>query len=272
MKNLTKVFAIFLLLVAAFLISCDKEVETSSLTVNNFPKATIQGFVYADLDLTNYGDEPVPQGTKVIVTMEYSELGLGTGSLIDTVMCDNQGSFTCQVPADADGVDVTAKVVEFIYNQVQEFNFEYTTVLKSYPSGTIDFTVKSNDFQVENLTLGDPTAIVEPVIWETISGVMYASIDESNVGTEVVSGQQMTFNCTGWSTTVTTDANGRYQVDVPADENISVDFYFTIAGKDGAGDAITWRFDGNPSFGNFSDNDDAYDFTIDDTYKEEVTK
>jgi hypothetical protein len=74
MKKLSNVILISIVLVAAFLTSCDKEIETSPVTFDKSQKGTVTGYVFANTDNSLPGYEKVAEGTKVVITMNYNEL------------------------------------------------------------------------------------------------------------------------------------------------------------------------------------------------------
>jgi hypothetical protein len=256
MKSVSKVILASMMLLATVLYSCDKEIETSPLNVDKSQKATIKGYVYADLDQTNYGYELAPAGSKVIITMDYDELGLDTdGSLTDTVLISNDGSFTYEIPTIAGGVDVSAKVIDFVYDQKQEFDQQHTTKPTVFQSSTIYFSgVKPNDLQIQTSYLDDYYTLGEIYDWHTITGTIYLNSDRSNVGNEkLASGTQVVFNCDGWSKTVTVAADGKYSVQVPGGESIYMDYNFTVSGKLADGTNVTFRYKDSEYDGNYSE-------------------
>lgn len=252
MKSVSKVILTSMMLLATMLYSCDKEIETSPVNVDSSKKATIKGYVYANLDLTNYGYELAPAGSKVIITMAYDELGLDSeGSLTDTVLLGNDGSFTYEIPTIAGGVDVTAKVIDFVTDQKQEFDEQHTTKPTVFQSVTFYFDgVKPNDFQIQQEYMDDYYTLGEIYDWYTVTGTIYLNSDRSNIGDEkLASGTQVIFNCEGWSKTVTVAADGKYEVQVPSGEYIYMDYNFTVSGKLTDGTAVTYRYDSSVSIG-----------------------
>jgi hypothetical protein len=275
MKKVSKLLYAFMFVLVAVLTSCDKDVETSSLTVDNFPKATITGYVYASLDLTNYGDETAPEGTEVIITIPYSDfegLGNSSGNYMVTTKLDANGSFTIEVPADADGVSVTAKTVNFVYDQVQAYSSQQTTVSKKYPSATLSFSVKSNDVQVQRVTVGDPEAIVDPENVYTLKGYVYAAINDTTSATELVTNQSIIFYTTGWNKTITTGADGSYTISNVPEATISIDYKFDVSGYTSAKKKVTWNFDGYQTLKSVSADDGDYTITLSSSNRTQVTE
>jgi len=253
-----KILNYFLFLFIVVVISCDKEVETTPLKVDNFPKATIKGYVYADLDQTSYGYEKVPTGTKVIVTMPYSELGITSGgNLVITVEIQSDGTFEFTVPVDANGANVSVKIVDFIYDQLQtqQYNSKLTTIKKVFYGETVTYNnVKPGDVQIQQIYIVNTEQIGEAVTWYTISGKIVADRDKSTPGNEVIpSGTQVIFNCDGWSQVITIGNDGVYSVNVPEKENIYIEYNFTTSGKRSDGTSVNLRFKGEQFVGYFTD-------------------
>lgn len=238
MKNVSKAMLVCFVMFATFIVSCDKEITTSPLTLDKSQKAIIKGYVYADLDQTKLGDEAVPAGTRVIISVPYSELGLtGSGSLIDTLEIDNEGSFTYSVPVKLNGSEVTAKVIDFTYDQVQPLDFsnQNATIKKIFVGASMTFSnLKPSDVQIQKITLATKT-FIDPVDYYNVSGQFKCERDSSSDGLETVpAGTNFIFSTTGWSTKVTLAADGKYTVAVPADKPITVEYDFTTTGKNKA--------------------------------------
>jgi hypothetical protein len=219
MKHLIKFYVVATFLLTSFLYSCDKVVQTDPLTVDLTQTGTISGYVYADLDLTQYSYEPAPAGTKIIVWYNYSQLGLNTqGKYSDSVKVDATGKFKINIPTNVSGVTVNIELVDFVYDQVQPFNSTKPTIktLYTYPGTTVllktgDVNIIRCNYQSTNLTSKS----------EIISGKIQGEFDESLAGYEnAPAGQTITFFCTGWSKSVTTVADGSYSIEVPYNEYI----------------------------------------------------
>lgn len=68
-----KMFMLLLLCSSVVVSSCKKDEEEAAVPMN---KAYITGFAYADLDMTEPGDEFVPAGTKLFLILNTEELFL----------------------------------------------------------------------------------------------------------------------------------------------------------------------------------------------------
>ena len=72
MKKIVRIGA--LMLASAFVLAgCQDEIQTSELTLDLSKKATVQAYLYAELDLTHQGLEFVPNGTRVLISIPNSE-------------------------------------------------------------------------------------------------------------------------------------------------------------------------------------------------------
>ena len=248
MKNISKAILAGFVLSAAFLVSCDKEISTSPLTLDK-SKATIKGYVYANTDLTKLGYETAPAGTKVVITMDYDQIsGLGSsnGTLIDTVKLAADGTFQYQVPSDANGVTVYVNI-KFVYAQVQPLGEQNATRLKTF-SGSTSYFVKTGETLAQRIDLDEDNTLDEVYDWVTLSGTVYCDYDLSVGGYEKLpSGTKLIFrtdytNSNGWSEEVTVSTDGKFTVKVPSNISIYIDYNFTLPGKLSGGGNVTYRF------------------------------
>lgn len=207
--------------------SCDKEKEASPVRVDLTKKATIKGYVFAELDMTSAGVEYAPQGTKILVSVDYSDLNNSAdGSWKDTTMVDGNGVFMVQVPADDNGVTAKISPMPFEYNQVQEYGSYFEQVPKVYKANAANVSITSNEMEVIQVsyTANDFDNFVKMV---GLSGNLVAELNDTIVGQEeTTDGIELNFHSDGWSTSVTTGANGAFTVVVPASQTIMVDYSF----------------------------------------------
>jgi hypothetical protein len=270
MKNVSKLFFAFVILCAAVLTSCDKEVESTSVSKESLPKATIKGIVYANTDLTKYGYEFAPAGTQAIVTMSYSQIaGLNSnGKLNDTVLIKGDGSFEYQVPSDADGVDVEVSI-KFVFNQEQQSEVDGDSKrLKTFTGSASYSDIKANETQVKRIDMTEDETLDNEYKFVTISGTVFGNYDLFVSGDEKISSQVIIFH-TGststdsWSKTITTGSDGKYTVDVPYDKSIYIDYGFSIQGKNGSNETVTYKFnDLDDYIGAYSVDTENEDLTI----------
>jgi hypothetical protein len=271
MKKVSKVILSSIILSAAFLASCDKEITTSPLTIDQSKKATVQAIVYADLDLTNYGKELVPAGTKVILTIPYSDLGSSaTGNWIDTVTTNAQGKINATVPTNAKGVTVTLSPIDFIADQTQPLGSHYATISKLYQkTGTATtVSVKTSDVKVSLLEYNTISGLSDFDNLVTIQGKAYAETDNNNGVEENAPLVDVIFSGTGFSTKVTLTKPGAYtvfSVNIPNNLAISYSYDFTADKNvpDGAGwKRVSYRYKGTKTLGTYTSDTDglAIDF------------
>jgi hypothetical protein len=236
MKNSLKVVCGISFFIATFFTSCDKTVETTPLSIDLSKTATIEGYVYADLNLNDYGKEAVPAGTKIILSLPYSDLysSGATGNWVDTVDVDANGKFTVAVPADADGVTVTIKAVDFIYSQVQPLTASNATIQKIFSvSSATSVSVKVSETKVQIIEYNTITGFSDFDNYVAISGKVQAELNLSNSELEAVpTGTTLIFYGNGWSQEVTVSSDGTnmvYTVDVPASISIYCAYDFTAS-------------------------------------------
>ena len=266
MKNVSKAILAGLVLFAAFMTSCDKEVTTSPLTVDESQKATVEAIVYADLDLTNYGKELVPAGTKVILTIPYSDLGSSaTGNWIDTVKTNAQGIITASVPTNAKGVTVTLIPIDFIADQTQPLGSHYPTISKLFQKtgAATTLTVKTSDLKVSLLEYNTISGLSDFDNLVTIQGKAYAETDDNNSVVENAPLVDVILSGTGFSTKVTLTKPGAFTVftaNVPNNVAISYTFDFTADKNvaDGAGwKKVSYRYKGTKTLGTYTADTDG---------------
>ena len=85
-----------LFLAGVLMTSCDKEVESTALTVNLARTVTVKGYVYAELNNRNAGLEFAPSGTLIYCSVPYGDLNPNatSGKWADTVRVDDNGQFS----------------------------------------------------------------------------------------------------------------------------------------------------------------------------------
>lgn len=237
MKSVSKVILTSMMLLATMLYSCDKEIETSPVTVDLTQTATLEMYVYADLDQTNWGKEPVAAGVKVILTIPYSDLGLGgSQNWIDTVETDAAGKIITSVPADANGVTVTIAPVDFVANQTQPLTASFTTIQKVFKKTGTAQTVKLNtaDLKVQLVEYNATETFSDFDDFVTISGKAFANLDNEQTGNENAPLVKVIFSCPGWSKEITLTKPAVYtiySIEVPNNQTISYKFDFTYDKK-----------------------------------------
>lgn len=266
-KSFNLIFASCVL--AAFsLVSCDKDVETSPVQVDLTQKGKVEGYVYADLNLTTAGLETVPAGTKVIVSVPNNQLLSGAaGNWVDTVLTDNAGKFVAIVPTNVKGVNVSIKTVDFIADQVQPLNSHYasTPIKKVFVApGATSVDVMPGDSKIKIIEYSNVEDFSNFVEFVSIKGTAVAELDNNYSAKENAPGIDVIFFTSDgkWSKKVTLTketSKTTFALDIPKSKDIrySFDFTYEIAGK-------TYRFK--------SDMRDLGVFSGDYTIEDDLTK
>ncbi len=137
-------------LAALIFISCGKDAET--VTVKN-GSAKITGVAKCELDMTNTEREYVPSGTKIIATINTSDLVTAPDANINypqktfTTTVGANGAYTLAVDANAKTVNVTITASDFEYDKKINDTTYTRTVYSLAPNGVtvIDGITKIND-------------------------------------------------------------------------------------------------------------------------------
>jgi hypothetical protein len=263
----------------ALLSSCDKDVDTSALSVDvTSQSATIKGYVYADMDLNviNGITDSIPSGTYILVTVPYNQFssGSGSGEWKDTAWVGKDGKFTISVPTDDNGVTVTLKPIDFVGNQKQLVTSSLKSKSLKFSADAVTVDVKPNDYKVQIINYVEASSnIVNQKNW-TISGVVVAENDTTDyvngvlmpVGGTAVNARDyvkssvvITFYAEdgSWSSNVTTTtAKGNnikgdsrdyteFSVSVPDGKKIYIKYYVPMerlfSHADGAINKLNWR-------------------------------
>ncbi len=148
-----KKFSIFVFLVAICLIitSCEKDEESTPTPMD---KATVTGFVYADLDLTDAGAEFAPAGTKITLWVNTQDYVLdpiaGTTyprRYFETTVND-QGKYSINVDVGNKPVTVNIEPGDFWYNQ--QIN-DTVTDIKKYSCTPTTVNVISGQTKIHDI-------------------------------------------------------------------------------------------------------------------------
>ncbi|SMD38201.1 hypothetical protein SAMN04488029_3680 [Reichenbachiella faecimaris] len=195
--------------------------------------ATLVGNVTGEFNNQSPGKESAPEGTVVTITKVDGAEQFETETTLDA-----NGQFSIEVEVNRNGGDsfeVTVKA--FNAEQVQTAGASPATINVEFASTTVDYDdIVPGQTKIQNIVLADPTSTDTETSVEliTISGTIYS---ETNEDQETASREQLA-NTTltlytifegededetttvQWSEEVTTDANGKYTVDIPVDNNI----------------------------------------------------
>ncbi|HBF88402.1 MAG TPA: hypothetical protein DDX39_07130 [Bacteroidales bacterium] len=132
MKKILSLTAIAALVIGITFSGCKKDEE--EYTPEALPEATIEGFVWADLNWANdtadtvtvyqYNQEYAPAGTILIATLYAGDLvdnpvaGYTYQTLTYQTEVQEDGSYSFTVPAHANGVSVSIKCTDFEYDEI----------------------------------------------------------------------------------------------------------------------------------------------------------
>lgn len=211
------------------LTSCGQDIVSSPIYVDNLPKASISGYVTSEMNLQTDGSEFVPEGTKMLVEVNYSDLNSAAiGKWKDTVSVTANGKYQVAVPANGSGVTVTITPFSFEANQVQAYGSLYPSIKKAYTSSAVSFTLRAGQAFSENIVY-IPSDLPNFTDKVSISGKAQANLDEEIVGLEnIPNGTVINFYNSGWKDSVTVQ-NGTYSIIVPKGETIYWYSRFTYA-------------------------------------------
>jgi len=199
-------YAVMLMLVFT---SCKKYEVTEPLDLSTLPTATIQGTLYADLDLTNAILEYVPEGTKVTVSIPYADYDLTNasgGNYVLTTTIDKKGSFTINIPVVSSGVNANVSFDAFNYNVIQgitedtmriwtQFNLP-SKLIAGVGSGSPSTSTKIED--TYNVSTTDPNGnTFNPTTKIKYSGTLDYLAEHKNytqiIGTDTITRDTMIF-------------------------------------------------------------------------------
>lgn len=114
---------VLLALIAIVFASCKKYETSEELDLNTLPKVAITGTVYADLDESVVGLEPVKSSlaeVTVTVSVPYSyyfpNSRRDSANWVKSVTVDGEGNFSVEIPVITSGVTATITFSDFTYN------------------------------------------------------------------------------------------------------------------------------------------------------------
>jgi hypothetical protein len=222
--------------------SCKEDTVVSSpLTVNTLPNAVITGYVCAEMNLQTAGSEFAPQGTKLLVEVNFSDINptATTGKWQDTVIVGANGRYIINAPSDANGVNVRITPFTYEANQTQAYGAFYSQVKKSYSTLPFIMGIRSgqtltNDFAY---VAADLPNFIDKV---RVSGKVQANLNDEMVGLEnIPDGTILYFFNGSWKDSVVI-LNGTYSIDIPKGLLISYKLECTSAKR-------TWVINVDPS-------------------------
>ncbi|HQP03717.1 MAG TPA: hypothetical protein PLP11_03840 [Bacteroidales bacterium] len=145
MKKLFPVLLVMFIGVAAFLTSCEEETPTA----DPLPTATIEGVVYANIDLTNAVNEKAPAGTKIFFRINANELVLNPlpGYTYETLQYEttvnSEGKYTIELPC-ATHQNVNVAVTPNDFSAVRQINAT-TTDTHYFDGGVLNQTIRNGE-------------------------------------------------------------------------------------------------------------------------------
>jgi len=212
-----------------FLASCE-EIEKSDLTLDLTKEATVKAFIYAELDRTSQGLEFAPTGTEVIVSIPNSAFNPSASGNWTTVATVTDGIIELTVPVTNSGVTVSFTPAEFVYDQVQPYGSNSSTIQKLYKSTTPGSltTVKPGQERTHEITYNSYSTFENFTETVNVKFEGYADIDETNAGNEFIpSSTVIHIYNNDFYTTTTVGAAGQFEVNLPKSENVTLRFETT---------------------------------------------
>jgi hypothetical protein len=105
--------AIFLIATVFFFNGCADEDPAQGVSVDTFPRATIEGYAYLNINQSSTAVvKYAPEGTLLSFTIPYSGLGISgsSGNYVKTTPVKADGSYAVELPARADGTPVSVSI------------------------------------------------------------------------------------------------------------------------------------------------------------------
>lgn len=246
------------LLIAMVFASCDKEVVSTKTVIdldNEDRMATITLIGDADLDFTTFGDEKVPDGTKVLFSVDKSTLVNNANGELLLEFAFMDGKVIAEVPTTETGVNYTITPIEFDYNTNPNPKWGRDTLVR-YGASTPPVDVMIGESIVVDISYGIIRA-TSPITMVTLSGSVMGELDESNVVLETLyETKTLEFYNSNrtWYKSVQVSNNGTYSVSVPAGQNILCDYDFVLGKKvfvatSNAYASLPYTYEGTQNFG-----------------------
>jgi hypothetical protein len=219
---------LFFSLIAGTLVllsSCSKDVESTSLKIDKARKSPVKIYVYAQMDLTKYGYEYAPEGTSVVLSVDYDNLNpdANVGKWVDTLKVNANGYISAMVPVIDNGVTLNVEPITFEYQQTRPYGSNTEKVTKIYSVGKYTFNISTSTNLIEEVIYGT-TSLETQADFSEVTFTVYADLDATLAGNELVKNKQIVFYSSGWSITKQTSDKGEVTVSVPVDEYIYFEF------------------------------------------------
>jgi len=260
-------------IVAAFS-SCKDDIESSSLTLDNYQTAELKAYVYADMNIPTPGLEVVPAGTRVVISTPYNAFNPSAkGVWSDTLKTDANGMISATVKVASTGSTYTIAPIDFESIQTQDVTSSEPTMGKIFKVSKQTTALMPMDHKILEFTYGaqDYDNTVEFVnVNLYINGEFNSSA--SSTGLEVIpSGISITLqsrNNVKWSTVIsnfeTTTVSGvnysKATVKVKKGDSLTLlPFYTNRIMNDGSTRNYKYYY---TSMGTFSINNDNLTYTL----------
>ncbi|TVQ12119.1 MAG: hypothetical protein EA361_11605 [Bacteroidetes bacterium] len=223
-----KMFSKFLLLVAGVLLfsGCEDDIVNSELQLDLTKTGAVEVYLFANLNAQELGLQPVPNGVKVLFTVNYSQFNpnatTGRWSHVGEV---NNGVVRLEsVPSRESGVVLQIIPESFVYEQVQAYNAPSATLKKLFHASPVNVSVYPDQTSFREINysfsdLGTPALIVSRA-WQ---GTSIFNLISGQQG-YIPQGTQLTLFNENWTTTVSVQQNGRFSAEVPYGQSFTLRF------------------------------------------------
>ncbi|MBN2165935.1 MAG: hypothetical protein JW717_06645 [Marinilabiliaceae bacterium] len=251
--------------------SCDKDVESTSLKLDDFSKAEVKIYAYADLDLSTVGLENAPTGTKLIISANYSDFNTNaTGLYTDTITIGSNGIATTDLAVPTKGITYTITPVDFEANQTQITTSNASTVAKYWNATAKTVSLKPGQLDVVEITY-EPSNYSDFVEMVSVTLYLNGEFNENLAGLETIPVSSITLiGTSGWSTivtnlqNVTVDGNSysKATVSVKKGEEISIVPFETLKTVVDNGVTTQKTYVYSALLGSFAKNEKGHSFNI----------
>ena len=213
--------------------SCEEMIVSTDETIDLAPKATLTGNVLAELNLQSSGMEAVPAGTELLVEVNYSDINpASAGKWMDTIQVSADGKYSVQVPADANGVNVSILPFAFVADQTQVYGSMANKVTKTYSVTAASVKAISGGQSIMlDITYDKITAAPSFVDKVKITGAFTANLNQELGGNEnVPNGTVINFYNNSWKDSAVV-TSGKYSISVPKGVSLTVKSKFNYSKK-----------------------------------------
>ena len=111
-------------IIAIVFASCKKYETSEELDLSTLEKVVVKGTVYADLDETTSNPQFAPAGTKVYISVPYTQYNPNAGSgnwISEPAILNANGQFSIEVPVLSKGINAKISFDDFTYT-VKRYN------------------------------------------------------------------------------------------------------------------------------------------------------